>query len=233
MNINTKEYWEKRFSTGDWEAKLGRNQTRQFALAQVRHLKIPSNFSGMILDFGCGLGDAMPVYQKAYRYASLIGMDISEVAIAKCKERYGNIAKFIQGDYTQVPEVDVIIASNVLEHLSNDIKKAKHLLSKCKNLYIIVPYKETLSSIEEHINSYDENYFRTIGEYDYTVFPSKGWSRYGWHLWYHIRMKNLLRRMKNLLRPFFGKRIIPRWKQIMFHFLNDSCSPFASNVLTG
>lgn len=225
MNINTKPYWEARFGTGDWEKKSGRDQTRQFAQAQLPYLRIPSNFSGTILDFGCGLGDAMPVYRKAYKHAALIGMDISEIAIANCKDKYGDIAQFIQGDYTRVPNVDVIISSNVFEHLSNDIAITRRLLTKCFDLYIIVPYRESVFAGMEHVRSYDESYFRTIDAYAYSVFSSRGWSQYGWHLWYHIRLKNLLR-------PFFGKNVIHRHKQIMFHFINDIRPPFASHVLT-
>jgi len=213
VNINTKEYWERRFATGDWEAKLGRNQTRLFAQSQVRYLKIPSDFPGTILDFGCGLGDAMPVYRATYTFASLIGMDISEAAIAECRNKYGNIAQFVRGTYTDVPNVDVIIASNVFEHLSDDVEMAGHLLTKCHDLYVVTPYRETLCVGTEHVNSYDEDHYRTLGPYEHTVFASRGWSQYGWNLWVHTYLKNTLR-------PLLGKRIARRRKQIMFHFYN-------------
>jgi len=87
-NINTKSYWNNRFAYGDWEQKRGRNQTKQFAVSQIPKLNIPENFSGTILDFGCGLGDAFSIYRKAYPKATLIGLDISKEAINKCKETY-------------------------------------------------------------------------------------------------------------------------------------------------
>jgi hypothetical protein len=157
----------------------------------------------------------MPVYRSAYPKASLIGIDISKSAIAKCAERYGNIARFIQGTHTDVPDVDIIITSNIFEHLSNDIKIASHLLTKCHDLFIITPYKESLTPGTEHINSYDENYFRELGPYDFYIFFSKGWGPYGWRAWVNIYMKNVLR-------PFFGKKIAHRAKQIMFHFKASS-----------
>lgn len=215
MNINTEDYWEKRFAMGDWEKKLGRNQTRLFAETQVKYLKIASDFSGKILDFGCGLGDAIPVYRNTYPRAKLFGMDISETAISKCIEKYGTIAQFVQGDYTNVPEVDVIIASNVFEHLSDDIRVAAHLLTKCHELFIITPYKETITPGSEHINSYDEDYFRTLRPYNYRIFFSKGWGLHGWYLW-------LNQYPKNILRPFLGKQLVRRKRQIMFHFVNGA-----------
>ena len=212
MSINTKNYWENRFALGDWEAKMGRQQTTLFAKTLVRYLRIPAEFSGKILDFGCALGEAMPIYREQYKCASLIGVDISQAAIAKCKERYGNIAQFINCDYTQVPDADVIVSSNVFEHLSNQIEVARQLLTKCTDFYIIVPYKEVLRPGTEHVNSYDENSFNELGECNCIVFLSEGWSQYGRRLWFDIYLKNLLR-------PLLGRNTVCRNKQIMFHLL--------------
>lgn len=212
MNINTKDYWENRFALGDWEAKMGNLQTTLFAKTLVRYLRIPAGFSGKILDFGCAFGDAIPIYREQYKYASLIGVDIAQTAIAKCKERYGDIAQFIQCDYTQIPDADVIVSSNVFEHLSNQMEVARYLLTKCSDLYIIVPYKEVLLLGTEYVNSYDENSFSELEECNYIVFVSEGWSQYGWHLWFDIYLKNLLR-------PFFDRKIVRRSKQIMFHLM--------------
>ncbi len=88
------------------------------------------------------MGDAIPIYKKNFPKAKLIGLDISGEAIKKCRDKFGDIAQFICGDYTSVPEVDIIISSNVFEHLSNDKIIAEYLLNKCKILNIIVPYKE-------------------------------------------------------------------------------------------
>jgi SAM-dependent methyltransferase len=212
-NINTKEYWEDRFSSRDWEKKHGRWQTESFAKEQMKHLKISSDFSGSLLDFGCGLGDAFPVYKKNFPWAKLIGIDISQSAINKCREKYGKIARFIQGDYNSIPEVDLIIASNVFEHLSDDRNIANCLLSKCKLLFIIVPYKEK-PLCSEHINTYDEHYFLALGKYDYSIFPCIGWTQYGIRgLWYNVYFKNIFRLV-------LGKRLIFRNMQIMFRFEN-------------
>jgi len=128
LNINTIDYWENRFSSGDRENNRGRIQTKLFAKARIKYMKFEPGFSGTILDFGCGQGDAMPVYHSAYPNAKLIGMDISETAILKSREIYSKIATFMQGDYLDVVEVDVIIVSNVLEHLTDDLKVVSHLI---------------------------------------------------------------------------------------------------------
>lgn len=211
MSINQKDYWDQRFESGNWEAKRGRKQTRLFAKSQIKYFKIPPYFDGTILDFGCGLGDAIPVYRSAFRNAKLIGVDISDSAIDFCRKEYGHIAQFIQGDHLSVQPVDVIIASNIFEHLPNDIEIASYFLQKCKDLYIIVPYKERIVPGGEHVNSYDENYFQSLGEYEWYILL-RGWPQYSLkYLLYHLYFKNLFR-------PFFGKKIVRRGKQIMFHF---------------
>jgi hypothetical protein len=214
-NVNTQSYWNRRFSSGDWEAQKGRFQTENFARGQTRFIKLSSDFEGALLDFGCGLGDAIPIYRQNYPKATLMGIDISNAAIDICQEKYGSIAEFISGDFTCVPEVDAIIASNVFEHLENDQSIARHLLSKCRDLYIIVPHKEFPLS-PEHVNSYDEESFKQIGKYDYKVFPCVGWSQYGFRdLWFQIHFKNLFR-------PFLGRPLSSRSNQILFHFKNTN-----------
>ena len=213
-NINTKSYWDRRFLTGDWEIKGGRNQTRSFALSQVKHLNIKRKFSGTILDFGCGLGDAFPIYRRAFPKAKLIGLDISNESIKKCNENYGHLANFICGTYQDVPAVDIIIASNVFEHLTDDKEVASELIIKCQQLYVIVPFNEQQHNdpIHEHINSYDECSFNGItGSKKIKIFFSKGWGPHGADLYYNLYLKNIGRLLlcrKRVMRP----------KQIMFIF---------------
>lgn len=207
-NINTRTYWEHRFSSGDWEEKQGRSQTVSFAKRQVPYLQLGADFEGTLLDFGCGLGDAMSIYKSKFPKAKLVGIDISQSAIDSCRDKYGSIASFMQGDYESVPDVDIIICSNVLEHLTDDRKVMKYLLQKCKSLYVCVPYKEAPLQ-PEHINTYDEDYFSDLGKYDYKVFPLVGLI----DQWYQIYFKNIFRFL--LGRPL---RRVDR--QIIFHLIN-------------
>lgn len=214
-DINTRDYWERRFSSNDWEDKKGRWQTESFAKEQIEHLSVTSDFEGTLVDFGCGLGDAMPVYRKKFSRAKLIGVDISHSAIKKCREKYGEVASFVHGDHYSVPEADVIIASNVFEHLPDNCNVARCLLYKCKALYIIVPYREW-PLCSEHIHTYDEHYFSSLGKYDYKVFRCVGWTPYGIReLLYNVYFKNIFRLL-------LGKRLRYQRRQIMFSFVNPA-----------
>lgn len=210
-NVNTKTYWDGRFSTGDWERHDGRSQTEHFARGIVGRLRIPRTFAGTLLDFGCGLGDAIPVYREAFPRARLMGIDISEAAVERCRVRYGSVAQFLTGDAFTVPQVDVIISSNVFEHLSNPEEVAKVLLSKCRDVYIITPYKERLSIPRgEHVNFFTRKSFAELGVVATQVYACLGWSEYGFQLLYNVYLKNLLR-------PLLGRPLRCRSKQILFH----------------
>jgi hypothetical protein len=204
-NINTKKYWNNRFADKDtcsWKRKQGEAQTIDFAYAIAKQLKMSRDFSGTVLDFGCALGDAIPIYKQYYPQAIFMGVDFSSVAIEQCQKKFGNMATFICGDVDAVPSVDVIIVSNVLEHLSDDKDIVITLLGKCKDLYIAVPYNERISGEGEHINSYNE---RSFDNYDmgvninYQIYLCRGYN-----------LKRRLRsyydvELKNLLRPLFGR----------------------------
>ena len=218
QNINTREYWEGRFSSGDWENASGRTQTRDFAEALAPRLGLDETFQGTLLDFGCGLGDALPVYREHFPRAKLLGMDISEHAVCKCRQRYGNIAQFMRGDATQIPDTDVIVTSNVLEHLDDDIGVARTLLARCRRLFIVVPYKEWPMD-REHVRSYDDLSFSELRPICRTVFASHSWSEFGLKLWRKIYLKNLFRALG-------GFSCHKRRLQIMYEFKSDSDTVF-------
>ena len=211
MNINTKEYWESRFESGKWESCNGRQQTRAFARSQTKRLHLESDFAGTIVDFGCGLGDAIPIYRECFPSAKLIGVDISASAIMQCKQKYGGQADFMEGTHKDIPAVDTIIASNVLEHLTDDKEIAKHLLSRCHDLFVTVPYEEKIQDITEHVNTYDEYSFRKLNPVRTEVFPTRGWSQYGRSLLFGIYLPNACAFLT-------GKPLRARAKQIIFHF---------------
>ncbi len=213
-NINTVDYWNTRFGTGDWASKGGHSQTNMFAEAQLPFLRIPSDFTGSICDFGCGAGDAFPVYRQAWPQAKLLGIDFSAAAIKLCVDRHRQVAEFVCGDISAVPKVDIIICSNVLEHLDDDTGVVEQLLKKCKTLYVIVPYKEhPLSS--EHIRSYDDNSFSKFVVSRKVIFKSRGWTEFGLRSIAGIYMENISRYLmrqpvrRRRLQILFGITAIP------------------------
>lgn len=209
---NTRVFWETRFASGQWEQGGGRTQTRLFAEEQVRRFRISASFRGTILDFGCGLGDAFPIYRQAYPHAKLIGMDIADAAIRQCRERYGALGSFLCGDYTCVPRVDMIITSNVLEHLPDDREVACFLLGQCRILNIVVPYME-IPRIPEHLRAYDRHAFDALKPDRVEVFSCRGWT-----LHYGLKAVAWNIHGKNIFRRFLGRPLVYRRLQALFQF---------------
>lgn len=214
ININTKDYWDKRFGTGDWEDRGGRQQTHDFAVGLSRHIDLGRSFTGTILDFGCGLGDAIPVLRQRFPHAQLLGIDVSERAIEQCRRRYGELAEFRAGNHEDVPAVDVIVASNVLEHLSDDQTIAKALLIRCRHLFIQVPYRQEIVPGTEHVNSYDDRSFDRLGVHCRRIFACRGWSEYGCRRWIDIHLRNIQRLIGRIPRA-------SRSRQILYHLIRS------------
>ncbi|MEM7363523.1 MAG: class I SAM-dependent methyltransferase [Pseudomonadota bacterium] len=209
MELNSKGYWDARFSSGDWRSRGGEIQTMAFVNAQLPYYGLPEDFPGQIVDFGCGAGSGMVVLRDAFPQAALLGIDISETAIEHARVHYGDLAQFEAGDHTMLSDADVIICSNVLEHLDNDLSVARVLWERTtKHLCITVPYQESPLN-PEHLRTYNSGHFDgVVPNCVEHVFPAKYWSEYGRRL-VHLHLKNLGRRLR-------GRPVRPRKMQIMF-----------------
>lgn len=209
-NVNTVSYWDARFGSGDWESRGGYSQTRRFAMAQIPRLRIDPSFTGKLCDFGCGAGDAFPVYREAYPSAELVGVDFSGPAIDLCQKKFGTFASFVRGVASDVPESDVILSSNVLEHLDDDIAVVETLRERCRRLIVIVPYEERPLH-EEHVRRYSRDTFADQRPLRSEVFLSPGWTEYGLSLVKTIYLGNAVRLLA-------GKVLKTRGRQILFEF---------------
>jgi hypothetical protein len=206
--LKTKDYWDAKFFSGI-SHRGQKKQTTEYARTNVNQLTIGMEFSGTIIDFGCALGDAIPVYAKAFPRAKLLGIDISEVAIALCEKRYGALAEFLCGDHTIVPCAEVIISSHVMEHIYDDKQIIRELIAKCNDLFVFVPYKESPLYCE-HVNYYDEFYYDDIGVAEKKIFNVN----------YKIALP-LFTILKNFLRCRFCVFANFSKDRIMFHFKGE------------
>lgn len=100
-----------------------------------------------VLDLGSGRGDV--TYDVANKTdAQVIGIEINPNNIAYAKKTYTrNNLKFIQGDLRNNltrGQYDVVILSNVLEHLDNRVNILHNVISatQCKKVLLRIPYFE-------------------------------------------------------------------------------------------
>lgn len=79
--------------------------------------------SNQILDIGCGLGRFSKPMSK---YGSITGIDLSERAIAICREAMPD-GKFLAGNFLEIdlPDegYDLVLATEVIEHVPHDLQR--------------------------------------------------------------------------------------------------------------
>jgi len=167
-NKNTAETWES-YSHDEWEKNRGRAQTRLFARYFLETVRLPVEH-GTVLDVGCAMGDAAPEFHERYPDLKFTGCDVSDNAIQRAKDDYGNIASFEKWSFSEIRgHYDIIYCSNTLEHFENSLTIAESLLTRCRWLYILVPYLELrdgkrlqTDKSEWHVATFDERSFESL-----------------------------------------------------------------------
>jgi SAM-dependent methyltransferase len=198
-NPNTSQKWDSEFKRdGTWEHNQGRRQTRLFAECFHRHVRIPLSMPFSVLDVGCALGDALPVWKKKYPDAELAGCDVSSVSVERCVQEFGRLASFFTASFESIRGTwDVIYCSNVLEHFEQHVEIASALLRRCRWLFIMTPYAELTGDGRPlqpapgrlHVASFFENTFDALkqdGRADVSaqVISCPGaWGPEGWRRW--------------------------------------------------
>lgn len=141
LNKNTRETWEGYFEDG-WEKNRGRRQTQLFAAYFLDTVRLPRS-AQTLLDVGCAMGDALPIFREYYPDLELRGCDISSRAIEEARASFGNIATFHTWGFEDIRgSFDVIYCSGTLEHFENNLDIVRGLLRHCRWLYALVPYME-------------------------------------------------------------------------------------------
>jgi Methyltransferase domain len=154
--VNSQAYWEERFEA-DWEAKQGREQTRFFARAALARLR-PEIAQEIreerlsVCDWGCALGDAVPLLADAFGGTEVVGVDFSARAVEKARGLHPAHAFLAARDLDEVGRAfDVVFTSNTLEHLERPIDQLERLAAVARRYVIVlVPFEER-DRIEEHL----------------------------------------------------------------------------------
>lgn len=102
---------------------------RELVESLVRQLPLPAD--AVIVDVGCGTGATAAQMQK---YGRVIGVDISPLALAWSQQR--GLSHLLLAAAEKLPiaveSVDVIIATDILEHLDDDVAVLKEFYRTLK-----------------------------------------------------------------------------------------------------
>ncbi len=162
--VNSKEYWEERFVSGDWDHYDGDLQSAFFS--QIALDAFPAwldqelaRHEWTIFDVGCAEGGGTAVLARRFPSCHTVGIDVSEAAVKRAEKKYP-FCQFLQGDvYTQKKTADVIFVSNVLEHLQSPAENMRSIVGMAKcHAILIHPLHDTLA-LDEHFHVFDEEFF--------------------------------------------------------------------------
>ncbi|HFL3605261.1 TPA: glycosyltransferase [Clostridioides difficile] len=152
---NSKEYWNRRFITHDWEKNNGREQSIFFyrlAISLIPEwIKKEINENGYsICDLGCAQGDGTNILYEKFQNSDIYGVDFSEDAIELSKSNFNNI-NFYQEDIVEFNNCyDVLFSSNTLEHFKEPFKIINELVEKSRCYTILLLPLNEKNLIEEH-----------------------------------------------------------------------------------
>lgn len=154
--IITKSHW------ASWENNHGPEQTRFFTQITLEHL--PEQFKAILstqaldfLDWGCAMGDALPLIEKAFPTLNLFGLDISEYALYQALSKYPQFTFFREKLPQLNRQFNILFTSNCLEHFHKPFEVLhQEILPYVEDyLIILVPFKE-YKRCHSHFVTFDE-----------------------------------------------------------------------------
>ncbi len=165
---------------------------------------------GSVLDFGCGEGKITSEIFRINPNARIKGIDLSERAILFAKAfNYGKKIDFSAGDIKDINEkFDVVIAVEVIEHISDDdiscmFEKFKNILNDNGRLVISVP-SDNFPVQKKHYRHYNKSLLERQAEgfvLEEIYFMVRGGFLYV------------------LANKLFGKLcVFPKFRKIIFYF---------------
>lgn len=165
MSINSREYWQERFSNGSWEEYDGNKQSDFFAslfldiMPEWLQTDLEQN-KWNVSDYGCAQGGGTALLAKRFPKCHFIGVDFSEAAISYAKEHYPN-CNFAEGNLTEeIPETDVVFSSNTLEHIVNPAEIMEKMIDASRKYTVLLLPFEDNYGFEEHFHYFNAHFFQ-------------------------------------------------------------------------
>jgi 2-polyprenyl-3-methyl-5-hydroxy-6-metoxy-1,4-benzoquinol methylase len=154
--------WYRWRLTNNFERAVFLNGDPVLPRETTRYLWANQNLLGeSVFEVGCSTGFGSQFLPKNTKY---LGIDYDPLIINVAKDqRWGANRYFQCADVNSfnIPEVDTIIAFEVIEHLDNGLELIDTLKSKCSRLLLTTPWKEPKGFWGEHhkLHDLDEQLF--------------------------------------------------------------------------
>jgi SAM-dependent methyltransferase len=114
---NVRDYWEERYRRGGDSGSGSFGRLSQFK-AEVLNDFVRTRGVERVVEFGCGDGHQL----ELAHYPSYVGVDISESALRRCRERFASdpSKRFLPVGSPEVPKADCTLSLDVILHLVDD-----------------------------------------------------------------------------------------------------------------
>jgi len=140
-NINTQDYWNKRFYNIDSWRKNHYQDVYELYLYKYVNYKL------LIADYGCSLADGIKYLSSKSSLWDFIGYDISNIAIEKNKIKFPEYKfytiDFNKNNFNKNISSDIALVLQTLEHINNPIEFINNLKKVTKTIIITIPLEET------------------------------------------------------------------------------------------
>jgi SAM-dependent methyltransferase len=114
---NVRDYWEERYRRGGDSGSGSFGRLAHFK-AEVLNDFVRTRRVERVVELGCGDGHQLELAQ----YPSYVGVDISESALRRCRERFANdpSKRFLPVGCPELPKADCTLSLDVILHLVDD-----------------------------------------------------------------------------------------------------------------
>lgn len=163
--VNSVEYWDARFRSGDWQEQAGDLQTHFFGTLLLSMMPQwlctdIAERSMSICDWGCAEGQMAHLLKEMFPRSSVTGIDVSTEALLKAREKFPDCVFKCEDWHASSdssPQYDVVIASNILEHFDAPLEVLRRVLFKRARNYVavLVPFNEPEGGMcREHVSRF-------------------------------------------------------------------------------
>jgi len=203
VKLNSPAFWDREFEKEYKDfCGIGKgNSMVRFAPERFGYIGTFLPIKGDVLDIGCGIGHLTRFIKAMRPHLRVWGTDCSQVAVRRASE-FDKRIKYFYSKPNKIDidkKFDVIIASEVLEHIENDEEFLMEIKKYLKPDGVVVlttpiapPGKQKLCSIE-HTREYYEVEFNNllsrffenvvVGKPPMKIHPDNHWTVNAWWQW--------------------------------------------------